>query len=82
VGHQRSENVDYQRQQSKLVFNPPNIITDFLSSTSLFFRYFVMAKTDPTKKQGEAFTGFIVERDTPGITVRPHPPNFITGLAS
>ncbi len=30
-----------------------------------------MAKTDATKKQGEAFTGFIVERDTPGITV-PH----------
>jgi acyl-CoA dehydrogenase len=40
----------------------------------LFFRYFVMAKTDPTKKQGEAFTGFIVERDTPGITVRPSSP--------
>jgi acyl-CoA dehydrogenase len=33
--------------------------------------YFVMAKTDATKKQGEAFTGFIVERDTPGISVRP-----------
>lgn len=33
-----------------------------------------MAKTDPTKKQGEAFTGFIVERDTPGITVlHPYP---------
>jgi alkylation response protein AidB-like acyl-CoA dehydrogenase len=33
-----------------------------------------MAKTDSTKKQGEAFTGFIVERDTPGITVlHPYP---------
>ena len=32
-------------------------------------RYFVLAKTDPTKKTGEAFTGFIVDVDSPGITV-------------
>ena len=31
--------------------------------------YFVLAKTDPTAKAGSAFTGFIVDRDTPGITV-------------
>lgn len=30
--------------------------------------YFVLAKTDPTAKAGEAFTGFIVDRDTPGVT--------------
>ena len=31
--------------------------------------YFVLAKTDPTQKTGSAFTGFIVDGDTPGITV-------------
>ena len=31
-------------------------------------RYFVLAKTDPTAKAGEAFTGFIVDRDSPGVT--------------
>jgi acyl-CoA dehydrogenase len=31
--------------------------------------YFVLAKTDPTANAGRAFTGFIVERSTPGITV-------------
>ncbi|CAG8568625.1 9651_t:CDS:2 [Paraglomus brasilianum] len=30
--------------------------------------YFVLAKTDPTAKTGLAFTGFIVDADTPGIT--------------
>eukprot|EP00118_Oscarella_pearsei_P000157 m.4336 g.4336 ORF g.4336 m.4336 type:complete len:423 (+) comp10574_c0_seq1:87-1355(+) len=30
--------------------------------------YYVLAKTDPTKKAGEAFTGFIVDADAPGIT--------------
>ncbi len=54
--------------------SPPLASQPILRLKSLSFRYFVMAKTDPTKKQGEAFTGFIVERDTPGITVRlPHP---------
>lgn len=33
-----------------------------------FVRYFVLARTDPTAKAGQAFTGFIVEADTPGIT--------------
>lgn len=31
--------------------------------------FFVLAKTDPTAKAGSAFTGFIVERNTPGLTV-------------
>ncbi|KXJ08799.1 medium-chain specific acyl-CoA dehydrogenase, mitochondrial [Exaiptasia diaphana] len=30
--------------------------------------YFVLAKTDPTAKAGQAFTGFIVDADSPGIT--------------
>ena len=32
-------------------------------------RYFVLAKTDPDAKAGKAFSGFIVERDSPGVTV-------------
>jgi acyl-CoA dehydrogenase len=31
--------------------------------------FFVMAKTDPDAKAGSAFTGFVVDADTPGITV-------------
>ena len=31
--------------------------------------YFVLAKTDPDAPAGKGFTGFIVDRDTPGITV-------------
>ncbi|KAL1508827.1 hypothetical protein AB1Y20_004922 [Prymnesium parvum] len=31
--------------------------------------YFVLAKTDPSASTGSAFTGFIVDADTPGITV-------------
>ncbi|EEY56335.1 medium-chain specific acyl-CoA dehydrogenase, mitochondrial precursor [Phytophthora infestans T30-4] len=31
--------------------------------------YFVLAKTDPNANAGSAFTGFIVDADTPGITV-------------
>lgn len=31
--------------------------------------YFVLAKTDPDAKAGKAFSGFIVERDSPGVTV-------------
>lgn len=30
--------------------------------------FFVLAKTDPTAKAGKAFTGFIVDGNTPGIT--------------
>jgi acyl-CoA dehydrogenase len=33
------------------------------------FRYFVLAKTDPDAKAGQAFTGFIVDRDSPGVSV-------------
>ncbi len=58
-----------------------HFIAEFvLFQTRPFSRYFVMAKTDSTKKQGEAFTGFIVERDTPGITVRYFIPDFISGF--
>lgn len=31
--------------------------------------YFVLAKTDPSASAGKAFTGFIVDGDSPGITV-------------
>lgn len=31
--------------------------------------YFVLAKTDPNASAGKAFTGFIVDANTPGITV-------------
>lgn len=31
--------------------------------------YFVLAKSDPDAKSGSAFTGFIVDADSPGITV-------------
>jgi acyl-CoA dehydrogenase len=31
--------------------------------------YFVLAKTDPNAKAGSAFTGFIVDAKTPGITI-------------
>jgi len=31
--------------------------------------YFVLAKTDPDARPGSAFTGFIVDADSPGITV-------------
>ena len=31
--------------------------------------FFVLAKTDPSASAGKAFTGFIVDADTPGITV-------------
>ncbi|KAJ2306511.1 hypothetical protein IWW55_001423, partial [Coemansia sp. RSA 2706] len=31
--------------------------------------YFLLAKTDPTANAGKAFTGFIVDADSPGITV-------------
>lgn len=36
----------------------------------LFFRYFVLARTNPDPKcpASKAFTGFIVERETPGLT--------------
>lgn len=35
----------------------------------LFYRFFVLARTDPNPKAktGEAFTGFIVDADTPGV---------------
>lgn len=32
-------------------------------------KYFVLAKTDDTANAGRAFTGFIVDGNTPGITV-------------
>ncbi|CAG8800570.1 11772_t:CDS:2 [Gigaspora margarita] len=31
--------------------------------------YFVLARTDPNARPGSAFTGFIVDADTPGITI-------------
>ena len=32
-------------------------------------RYFLLARTDPDAPAGKGFTGFVVEADTPGITV-------------
>lgn len=36
----------------------------------VFFRYFVLARTNPDPKASasKAFTGFIVEREWPGVT--------------
>ena len=36
----------------------------------VIFRYFVLARTDPDPKakKGSAFTGFIVDGDSPGLT--------------
>ena len=34
----------------------------------LLTRYFVLAKTDPNERPGKAFTGFVVDADSPGIT--------------
>eukprot|EP00039_Didymoeca_costata_P020089 m.340033 g.340033 ORF g.340033 m.340033 type:complete len:422 (+) comp19089_c0_seq1:30-1295(+) len=31
--------------------------------------FFVLAKTDPSQKAGSAFTGFVVDADSPGITI-------------
>lgn len=31
-------------------------------------RYFLLARSDPTAETGKAFTAFVIERDTPGIT--------------
>lgn len=47
----------------------PNGFTKTFAFT--FLRFFVLARTDPNPKAkpSEAFTGFIVEADTPGITV-------------
>ena len=35
---------------------------------SCLFRYFVLARTDPTASTGKAFTGFVVDADSPGVT--------------
>ena len=42
------------------------IYTAFLK-TYLCSRYFVLAKTNPNEKAGKAFTGFIVDADSPGV---------------
>jgi len=41
-----------------------------LSQNKINFRYFVLARTNPDPKApaSKAFTGFIVDRDTPGLT--------------
>lgn len=43
-------------------------MSELIISTSV--RYFVLARTetDPKAPAGKAFTGFIVDRDTPGVT--------------
>lgn len=33
------------------------------------FRYFLLARTDPDAPAGKGFTGFVVDADTPGITL-------------
>ena len=33
----------------------------------VFLRYFLLARTDPDAPAGKAFTGFVVDADTPGI---------------
>ena len=34
-----------------------------------FFRYFLLARTDPDAPAGKGFTGFVVDADSPGITL-------------
>lgn len=43
----------------------------WITGASVASWYFVLARTDPDPKApaGKAFTGFIVDRNTPGITV-------------
>ena len=41
----------------------------FQSMMSLSCRYFLLARTDPDAPPGKGFTGFIVDRDLPGVTV-------------
>ena len=36
---------------------------------SLSCRYFLLARTDPDAPPGKGFTGFIVDRDSPGVIV-------------
>ena len=41
----------------------------FLTGVCSFIdRYFVLARSDPNARTGNAFTAFVVDRDTPGIT--------------
>ncbi len=41
----------------------------WITNGSVASWYFVLARTDPDKGTGSAFTGFLVDADTPGITV-------------
>ena len=45
------------------------IIIVFISC--IYIRYFLLARSDPDPKApaGKAFTGFIVEADTPGVQI-------------
>jgi len=41
----------------------------WITSAGVADWFFVLAKTDPQANAGKAFTGFIVEKDTPGFTL-------------
>lgn len=41
----------------------------WITNASVANWYFVLARTDSSQTAGGAFTGFIVDADTPGITV-------------
>lgn len=62
--------------QSCKVFSLKHLLPIYISIIPSYryifncYRYFVLARTnpDPTAPASKAFTGFIVERDTPGLT--------------
>ena len=75
---QRPEDVDHQRRESQLVRSRRDRIqyrceqsSSGLSNVSSHLRYFLLARTsvDPKCPTSKAFTGFIVDADTPGIQI-------------
>lgn len=52
------------------IYNFPKFLHGFHSVLYFCYRYFVLARTNPDPKApaSKAFTGFIVERDTAGVT--------------
>ena len=67
MGDQRPEDVDHQRRVGSK-FAQANILIFSLLSVANY--YFVLARTNPDPKcpASKAFTGFIVDGDTPGVS--------------
>lgn len=49
---------------------PTGVLVSTFRFANLLLRYFVLARTeeDPKAPAGKAYTGFIVDADTPGVT--------------